>query len=88
MIDAICLLLNRAPFDYAKAAGTWLLTGRQRAAVTDAQHDVARNTVIEDKSHPSARRFGFTITGIIIALIVGPVFVFGVYTILTSIMSL
>ena len=88
MIDAICLLLNRAPFDYAKAAGTWLLTGRQRAAVADAQHDVARNTVIEDKSHPSARRFGFTITGIIIALIVGPVFVFGVYTILTSIMSL
>ena len=88
MIDAICLLLNRAPFDYAKAAGTWLLTGRQRAAVTDAQHDVARNTVIEDKSHPNARRFGFTITGIIIALIVGPVFVFGVYTILTSIMSL
>ena len=88
MIDAICLLLNRAPFDYAKAAGTWLLTGRQRAAVTDAQHDVARNTVIEDKSHPSARRFGFTITGMIIALIVGPVFVFGVYTILTSIMSL
>ena len=88
MIDAICLLLNRAPFDYAKAAGTWLLTGRKRAAVTDTQHDVARTTVIEDKSHSSTRRFGFAITGMIIALIVGPVFVFGVYTILTSITSL
>ena len=54
----------------------------------DTQHDVARTTVIEDNSHSSARRFGFAITGMIIALIVGPVFVFGVYTILTSIMSL
>ena len=88
MIDAICLLLNRAPFDYAKAAGTWLLTGRQRVEVIDAQHDVARTAVIEDKSHSSARKFGFTITGMIIALFVGPVFVFGVYTIRTSIMSL
>jgi len=88
MIDTICLLLNRAPFDYAKAVGTWLLTGRIRVAVTDTQHDVARATVVEDKSHSSARRFGFTITGMIIALIVGPVFVFGVYTILTSILSL
>jgi len=88
MIDALCLLLNRAPFDYAKAVGSWLLIGRKHATVADTQHDVARTDIIEDKSHSSGRRFGFTITGMIIALIVGPVFVFGVYTILTSIMSL
>jgi len=43
---------------------------------------------MNDKSNLSERRFGYTITGIIIALIVGPMFVFGVYTIFTSIMSL
>ena len=88
MIDAICLLLNRAPFDYAKAAGTWLLTGRQRMAVTDGQHDVATTTTFEGKSHTNARKFGYTLTGLLIALIAGPVFVFGVYTILTSMLSL
>ena len=38
--------------------------------------------------HSIARKISFTITGFVIALIVGPLFVIGAYTILTSVMSL
>ena len=38
--------------------------------------------------HSIARKISFTITGLVIALIVGPLFVIGAYTILTSVMSL
>ena len=88
MIDAICLLLDRAPLDYAKAAGTWLLTGRRREAVTDVQDKAATATVIEPETRPVARKFRYAITGLFFVLLVGPVFVFGAYTILTSIISL
>ena len=88
MIDAICLLLNRAPFDYAKAAGTCLLAGRHRESMMEVQDSAATTTVIERERRPIARKFGRTVTGLVFALIVGPVFVFGVYTILTSITSL
>ena len=87
-MDAICLLLERAPLDYAKAAGTWLLTGRHREAVTDVQDNATTAIAIEPEPRPVARKFGYAITGLFFVLLVGPVFVFGAYTILTSIMSL
>jgi len=88
MIDAIWVLLNRAQFDYAKAASTWLLTGRHRDVATDLTDDTATMTAIEREPKTIARKFGYAITGLAFALIVGPVFVFGAYTILTSIMGL
>ena len=35
-----------------------------------------------------ARKIGYSITGLVFALIVGPLFVIGVYTILTTLVSL
>jgi len=88
VIDAMWVLLNRAPFDYAKAASTWLLTGRHRNVVPDMTDDSATTTAIEREPKTIARKFGYAITGIAFVVIVGPVFVFGAYTILTSIMDL
>jgi hypothetical protein len=88
MIDAIWLLLNRAPLDYARAASTWMLTGRHRDVATDMTDDIATITPNEREPKTFARKFGYAITGLAIVLIVGPVFVYGAYTILTSIMGL
>jgi hypothetical protein len=88
MIEAICLLFDRAPLDYAKAAGTWLLTGRHREEMTNVQDKAATATVIEPQTPPVARKFRYAITGLFFVLLVGPVFVFGAYTILTSLISL
>ena len=88
MIDAIWLLFNRAPFDYAKAASTLLLTPRRSDVATDMTDDSATMTAIEREPKTFARTFGSVITGLAFAVIVGPVFVFGAYTILTSIMGL
>ena len=88
MIDAIWLLFNRAPFDYAKAASTLLLTGNRRDVATDMTDNSATIIAVEREPRTLARKFGYAITGLAFAVTVGPVFVFGAYTILTSIIGL
>ena len=88
MIDAIWLLLHRAPLDYARAASTWLLTGRHRDASADMTDDIVTMTAVEHEPKTTARKFAYAITGLVIVLIIGPIFVYGAYTILTSIMGL
>jgi len=88
MIDAICLLLNRAPLDYARAAGMWVMNGRNREAATDIQVDAASSSAVKCEPRSNARKFRYTIMGLLLALIVGPLFIFGAYTILTCIVSL
>jgi len=43
---------------------------------------------IKHKPRTVARRIGFVVTGFILALILGSLFVVGAYTVLTSLMSL
>jgi hypothetical protein len=43
---------------------------------------------IDHKPHTVARRIGYVVTGLVLALIIGPLFVIGAYTVLTSLMSL
>jgi hypothetical protein len=45
-------------------------------------------STIEHKPHTVGRRIGYAVTGLILALIIGPLFVIGAYTVLTSLMSL
>jgi hypothetical protein len=74
VIDAIWLLWSRALLDYTKAATMWLLSRGGPESRT-----IARTI---------ARTIGYSITGLVFALIVGPLFVIGVYTILTTLVSL
>jgi hypothetical protein len=84
MIDAIWLLGSRAMLDYAKAATLWLLTlmGREETEQT------MRTATIENKPPTTVHKIGYAITGLVFALIVGPPFVIGAYTILSSLMNL
>jgi len=78
VIDPNWLLWSRALLDYTKAATAWLLTRVRRAGMTDkSRHG----------PYMIARKIGYSITGLIFALTVGPVFVIGVYTILTTFWS-
>lgn len=79
VIDPNWLLWSRALLDYAKAATAWLQTRVRRADMADKSgHE--RGTI--------ARKIGYSITGLVFALTVGPVFVLGVYTIVTTLVSL
>ena len=69
MIDSNWLLWCRALIDYSSAASTRLLIRKRRDAVS---------------SHATVRMLGYTIAGLVLALIVGPLFVIGIYTIITS----
>jgi hypothetical protein len=84
MIDAIWLLGSRALLDFAKAATTSLLTRMHR----DEPEQTMKTSTIENKPRTTARKIGYTITGLVFALIVCPLLVIGAYTILTSLMSL
>jgi len=88
MIDAICLLWNRALLDYTKTAATWLRTRNRRDPLTEIADQTMNTGTIDHKPHTVARRIGYLITGLILALIIGPLFVIGAYTVLTSLMSL
>jgi len=88
VIDALLLLLNRAPFDYVKAAGTWLLTGRQRDASIDTRDDSVATTPSYHKPTTAARKLGYAVTGLVVAVLLGPLVIIGLFSMLTSIMSL
>ena len=79
MIDTNWLLWCRVFFDYTNAASTQLLTRTHRDAVTDM--------VDESTETSTHRRVGYTIAGLVLALTVGPLFVIGVYTIITSLVG-
>ena len=84
MIDAIWLLGSRALLAYVKAATTWLLTRMRR----DETERTVKTAAIENKPRTTARKIGYTITGLVFAVTVCPLFVIGAYTILTSLMNL
>ncbi len=79
MIDTNWLLWCRVFFDYTNAASTQLLTRTHRDAVTDMVDETTETSTI--------RRVGYTFAGLVLALTVGPLFLFGVYTIITSLVG-
>jgi hypothetical protein len=88
MIDAVWLLWNRALLDYTKTAATWLRTRNRHDVIADVAVQTMNTGTIEHKPHTVARRIGYVVTGLVLALIIGPLFVIGAYTVLTSLMSL
>lgn len=84
MIDVAWLLWSRALLDYANAATTWSLIRMRRNAMTDVTDKTMKTTTIERGPRTTTRRIGYVVTGLVFALIVFPLFVIGVYTILTS----
>jgi hypothetical protein len=72
MIDSDWLLWCRALIEYTNAASTQLLTRKRGEAVTN---------------HATVRKLGHTIAGLVLALLVGPLFVIGIYTIITSLVG-
>jgi len=88
MIDAVLLLWNRALLDYTKAAATWLRTRNQHDAIADIAEQTMNTSTIESGPHIVAKRIGYVVTGLVLALLLGPLFVIGAYTVLTSLMSL
>lgn len=84
MIDSIWLLDGRAMLDYAKAAMTWLLT-RIRHKETQETMNTA---TIERNPLTTARKVGYIFTGLVLGLVVAPLFIIGAYTIVTSLMNL
>jgi hypothetical protein len=87
MIDAAWMLWSRALLDYAKAATTWLLTRTRRDVITNMTDQTMKTNTIEHQPQRIARKIGYAVTGLVFALVVGPLFVIGAYTILTSFMS-
>lgn len=83
MIDAIWLLGSRALLDYTKAATTWLVTRKRH----DEMETTIKTATAENKPTTTARKISHAIAGIVFALFIGPLFVIGAYTILTSLMS-
>jgi len=88
MIDALGLLWNHALLDYTKTAATWLRTRNRRESITDIVDQTMTTTAVEHQPHGVARRIGYVIAGLVLAFTVGPLFVIGAYTMLTSLMSL
>jgi len=88
MIDAVLLLWNRAFFDYTKTAATWLRTRNRGDAIADIADQTMNMSTVEHKPHTVAQRIGYVITGFVLVLIFGPLFIIGAYTMLTSLMSL
>lgn len=84
MIDTNWLLWCRAFLDYTNAASTQLLTRTHRDAVTDMVDETTETSTIRRVQHATIRKLGYTIAGLVLALTVGPLFVIGVYTIITS----
>jgi hypothetical protein len=88
MIDAVWLLWNRALFDYTKTAAIWLQTRSRGDGTSDYAEKTMNTDVIEHKPNCVARRIACGITGLVLALVIAPLFAFGVYTVITSLMSL
>jgi len=84
MIDSNWLLWCRALIDYTNAASTRLLTRTRHDAVTDMVDETIETSTIRRVQHGAIRKLGYTIAGLILALLVGPLFVIGIYTIVTS----
>jgi hypothetical protein len=78
VIDTTWLLWSRALLDYTKTVTAWFLTRVRRAVKTNKSGH---------GPYMIARKIGYSISGLIFALTVGPVFVIGVYTILTTFWS-
>jgi len=72
MIDSDWLLWCRGLIDYTSAASTQLLTRTRRDAVSN---------------HTTIRKLGYTAAGLVLALTAGPLFVIGIYTIITSLVG-
>jgi hypothetical protein len=84
MIDASWLPGFRALFDYVKAAITNVLT-RPQPDETDAVICTKPNG---NKARATVRRIGYPIAGLALLLIIGPLFIIGSYSIVTSLMTL
>lgn len=84
MIDSNWLLWCRALIDYTNAASTRLLTRTRRDAVTDMVDETTETSPVRRVQHATIRKLGYTIAGLVLALLVGPLFIIGVYTIITS----
>ncbi len=74
MIDAFWMQESRAMLAYTKTATTWLLTRNRREGTQ------------ESKLRTTAHMIYYTITGLIFALVVWPLFAIGAYTIIASLM--
>ena len=84
MIDSNWFLWYRALIDYANAASTQLLTRTRRDAVTNTVDEPTETSTIRRVLHTTIHKLGYTIAGLALALIAGPPFVIGMYTIITS----
>ncbi len=84
MIDTDWLLWCRALIDYTSAASTRFLTRTRRDAVTNMVDEPTEISTIGRVQHATVRKLGYTIAGLVLALLVGPLFVIGIYTIITS----
>ncbi len=87
MIDSNWLLWCRVFFDYTNAASTQLLTRTHRDAVTDMVDEITETSTIRRAQHATVRKLGYTIAGLVLALTAGPLFIIGVYTIITSLVG-
>jgi hypothetical protein len=88
MIDAVWLLSNRALLDYTKTAATWLRTRSRHEGTTDLTDQTMNIDTVEHEPNSVARRIAYIVAGTVVAVLVGPLFAFGAYTVLTSLMSL
>jgi len=84
MIDSNWLLWCRGLIDYTNAASTRLLTRTPGDVVTDMVEETAETSAVRRVQRGTIRKLGYTIAGLVLALLVGPLFVIGVYTIITS----
>lgn len=87
MIDIDWLLWCRALTDYAKAASTRVLTRSRRDPVSDMAGETVGTSALGRVQRTTIRKVGYTITGLVIALIFVPLFIIGAYTIVTSLLS-
>lgn len=80
MIDVTWFWGGRALLDYTKATIIMMRTRLRH-------HELADKTEVEPVVRSMASRIAYAIMSLVIALVFGPVFVIGAYTLLTSSMS-
>ncbi len=87
MIDVAWFLGGRALLDYTKATIIMLRTRLRRHELADITGQAENTITVGPVVRSMASRIAYAIMGLVIALVFGPVFVIGAYTILTSLMS-
>ena len=87
MIDSDWLLWCRGLIDYTSAASTQLLTRTRRDVVTNRVDEPTETSTIRRLQHVTIRNLGYAAAGLVLALTAGPLFVIGIYTIITSLVG-